>query len=483
MAAVLRLLVVGECGDGKSTLINNLLELTGEQAARANRSPTGTTKEIKAYYSNKYINDKHLVVLDTPGVGDHDITAMALLGMIEAELAARGDKEALDGVIVTSPCTDGKVRLGAQVVQTLVDKGFVGKDRWQNVILVGTKMDRGDEDDHQHFMTAIRDTFFAAAGDERHGFSVLTGKNDVSQLQKAIGDLPSAKVTYEKPAAEVMSRALAGKLGITEESFQEALVFERERAEAAAIEARAQVEQCRLLFESMIGVAGDHQSCNRQSCNHQALESIVGDIITGIQELRPGGRSQGPDKTIQISFAWEDAGERHRYAQKVDRDCEGWMTSALLDQVVLDRSWLPKWEEQLKDASAVLIIVSEKYAEKLHSTTRDGPSCLMAEAQAIIERQENDPEFRVYALDPSKPGHTANDLKELLSKNEREANFLGWQSMVQSPVVDLPGGVRMSRGLAGSGRLAGPGRMAAPPADSRFGFGYASGRPRAGYPA
>ena len=35
---------------------------------------------------------------------------------------------------VTTPIPDGRVKLGAQVVQLLVQHGFVGPDKWKNVI-------------------------------------------------------------------------------------------------------------------------------------------------------------------------------------------------------------------------------------------------------------------------------------------------------------------------------------------------------------
>ena len=37
----------------------------------------------------------------------------------------------IDGIIVTTPIPDGRVKLGAQVVQLLVQHGFVGPDKWK----------------------------------------------------------------------------------------------------------------------------------------------------------------------------------------------------------------------------------------------------------------------------------------------------------------------------------------------------------------
>ena len=119
--------------------------------------------------------------LDTPGVGDMDVTPMKVLTLIEQEflgLALAGPlfhlpsawqlrqnpissylgwslslcseqasfkiwpakffrarlmsdqingTDAIDGVIVTTPVPDGRVKLGAQVVQLLVEHGFLGE--------------------------------------------------------------------------------------------------------------------------------------------------------------------------------------------------------------------------------------------------------------------------------------------------------------------------------------------------------------------
>ena len=71
--------------------------------------------------------------LDTPGVGDTDVTPMKVLTLIEQELITDQVHTAddIDGIIVTAPIPDGRVKLGAQVVQLLVQHGFVGPDKWK----------------------------------------------------------------------------------------------------------------------------------------------------------------------------------------------------------------------------------------------------------------------------------------------------------------------------------------------------------------
>ena len=48
---------------------------------------------------------------------------------------------------------DGRVKLGAQLVQLLVEHNFLGQGKWANIILVGTKADRATEEELEFFKT------------------------------------------------------------------------------------------------------------------------------------------------------------------------------------------------------------------------------------------------------------------------------------------------------------------------------------------
>ena len=98
---------------GKSTLIN-ALKADDERSAEASLSAKGVTKVISEY-RGRPINDRPLFLLDTPGVGDGDVTPTKLLSLLEGTLKPDGGERKLDGVIVTTPAGDGRVKLGAQV--------------------------------------------------------------------------------------------------------------------------------------------------------------------------------------------------------------------------------------------------------------------------------------------------------------------------------------------------------------------------------
>ena len=105
-----RLLVIGEVGDGKSTLVNALRDPTKGSAADVGKRARGVTKSITSYVGKK-IGGRDVQILDTPGVGDKDTPVQQLFVNLEEELT---DKDPIDGVIVTTPIPDGRIKLGAQ---------------------------------------------------------------------------------------------------------------------------------------------------------------------------------------------------------------------------------------------------------------------------------------------------------------------------------------------------------------------------------
>ena len=118
---------------------------TGINLLAANMmSMAGVTKEILMYPCPD-LNGVTMNLIDTPGVGDHDVTVIALVSMIEAFLTEGMVPGGIRGVVVTQPVPDGRIKLGAQIVQAVVDKGFVapaGDDKYANIILCGTKVQR-----------------------------------------------------------------------------------------------------------------------------------------------------------------------------------------------------------------------------------------------------------------------------------------------------------------------------------------------------
>eukprot|EP00966_Prymnesium_polylepis_P079175 1835017-Prymnesium_polylepis.3 len=223
------LLVVGECGDGKSTLVNAFRDPELSVVAEAGKTARGVTKDIRTYVG-KPINDHPIRIIDTPGIGDGDITVTKLLAMLEGALVT-GDSPPIDAVLVTAPITDNRIKLGAQVVHFLVDKGFVGgQEKWQNVVLVGTKNDKAEHDDRVCFENEVVKKIFEDAKDSTGPYA-LTSKDDYSSLRDILLKLPNMIIEYKSPGAKEMSEGLAEKLGMDPGKFEKEMNEHRREIE------------------------------------------------------------------------------------------------------------------------------------------------------------------------------------------------------------------------------------------------------------
>eukprot|EP00900_Chrysochromulina_parva_P020942 jgi/Chrpa1/3481/Chrysochromulina_OHIO_Genome00014330-RA len=239
------LLIIGECGDGKSTLVNALRDPARSEEAKAGLATRGVTKDIRVF-DGKPIKGRAIQIIDTPGIGDKDVTPLSLVAMIEAKLSDHPIP--ISGVIVTTPATEGRIKLGAQVVQTLVEHGFVGEHKWDSIILVGTKSDKADEDEKAFFRDHVVKDFFEKAPPGTSPKFALTTKQDVSQLVTQIGSLPGVPIEYVQPETASLAQILAAKFGVPVEAFSTA--FDQMRDQLAS-QAKAEIEKERRALEQL----------------------------------------------------------------------------------------------------------------------------------------------------------------------------------------------------------------------------------------
>lgn len=372
------ILVVGECGDGKSTVINNLV---GKNLAKTGKAARGVTKDIEVYEAK--IDGRLVYVIDTPGIGDQDVDAMTLLSMIENHLK---DGTKLNGVVVTSPVTDGRVKLGAQVVQALVDKGFMAKEKWQHVILNGTKKDRADSDELEFFSTEVRNNFFrdAAAGE---GILSLTGKEDISELTAAFKKLPKAEVQYEQPDPEVMSAALANKMGLSEDIFKEKL-------NTARAEVEAEAEKAKQAMEEKCAAQADKEEAMRAKKEAEA-RAAAADMAK--QEAEERNRD-AEDKMADAEKARKDAEEAKKQAEELAEKAKTDFSEKLLEANA-------KAQETAAAAQKFLEKAAEK-AEQAEQAARN--------AEAVAERQIQDYNTRQMLIN------------QVLLRDWCDFNHMGW---------------------------------------------------------
>eukprot|EP00438_Fugacium_kawagutii_P005503 Skav227047 [mRNA] locus=scaffold72:655397:666083:- [translate_table: standard] len=229
----INILVVGECGVTKEIMMYPCLDLDGVP----------------------------LSLIDTPGVGDMDCSVIQLISMIEAFLTEGMVPGGIRAVVVTNPVPDGRVKLGAQIVQAVVDKGFVaahGDDKYANIILCGTKVDRADPEGIAIFMEG----------------SEGIPSDDYSQLLDAIRNLPCTSIAFQKPESRVMAQALASKLGMEPEEFESQMegmrAMEQRREKQARIEQEQREERMRQ----------EHLEAQRKARAKEASGDTTGDMET-----------------------------------------------------------------------------------------------------------------------------------------------------------------------------------------------------------
>lgn len=139
---VFRILVVGECGDGKSSLIKAFLKNYGgkwEDTLQSGVKATGVSKAVVPYPLT--FGGRPAVMFDTPGVGDATIKISHLVAVIETAM----EDNKCHAIIICNQMNKNRVGLGAQIVASLIKSGIVEKNNnghvHESIIFVGTQLD------------------------------------------------------------------------------------------------------------------------------------------------------------------------------------------------------------------------------------------------------------------------------------------------------------------------------------------------------
>lgn len=147
---MLTLLVVGESGVGKSSLIKELCGHVVELPA-VGLNPNGVSKSCKAYICR--LGALEFRAIDTPGVGDQTVKVGEIVPQITQVLRGHltGVTE-VHGVLMCSMINFNRVKLGAGIVAALMQACTLGgKNKWDQVLLIGTQKDRCSATEIQDF--------------------------------------------------------------------------------------------------------------------------------------------------------------------------------------------------------------------------------------------------------------------------------------------------------------------------------------------
>lgn len=231
-----RLLVLGEVGDGKSTLVNGLKD-EDEREAAAGLQMHGITKEIKMYRGtvvNSVNWEIPIEIFDTPGVGDANVPVQRLVQMLEGQLR-KWIPQSIDGVVCTLDSTKGRFTFGGQLTKLIIDKGFINnpdgqtQDRlWANVVVAGTKSDIASPDHKALFERAIP-TLFAK---KVKAVLVHHGQEGYAALKRAICELPNCQMAYTQIEASDLANLVCSHYDVTHGEALKMIQDERDKLAA-----------------------------------------------------------------------------------------------------------------------------------------------------------------------------------------------------------------------------------------------------------
>jgi len=240
-----RILVVGECGDGKSMFIKAWLKTYGGKWTKQLHSGVaakGVSKEVVPYPFT--FGGRPAIIFDTPGIGDGNIKIPELVALIETALKS-GPNKSCHAVVICSKMPNNRVGLGAQIVASLIKAGMVEKNKnrgvHENIVFVGTQQDlyvcNCRTEAKKKRKIAVWDSEIPPDMNRRCGF---TGKDsirvchssiimeddatindpdifiDIAEPSKALLEIMKAgkSVEYHKPPSKDLLRMLAKETGL-----------------------------------------------------------------------------------------------------------------------------------------------------------------------------------------------------------------------------------------------------------------------------
>ena len=150
------LVTAGRAGVGKSTLINNLLGLKGEEAAKAKRSARSVTKNVD-YYEEE-VHGITVRIIDTPGLEAQDLNRKEEQEQL-ATLSLLADEKV--DLLLYCISLAGRFQKDDQRIVDKLTKAF-GGEIWRHTILVFTRGDTeltDDEEENRELLEEFTEEF------------------------------------------------------------------------------------------------------------------------------------------------------------------------------------------------------------------------------------------------------------------------------------------------------------------------------------
>jgi len=223
MAGVIKVVVSGGVGMGKSTAVANL---TGASVETGD-DMCGVTKKIDGFQLELNGVDGKIEILDAPGIGDQDVPPGELVKQYQDKLK----DEHVHCVLLFMRADMPRFDLAAQILVALMNIAFPdkGADKWKNFIVVGTHKDLCSEGKLTKFRTL----------DESKGSLLtclksvvpdasLTAENICAISKDNVDELRSALIAsfrrdgvggYKIPTPAAFIRAVAPVMGINEKEL------------------------------------------------------------------------------------------------------------------------------------------------------------------------------------------------------------------------------------------------------------------------
>jgi len=395
------ILVVGQAGDGKSTLVNALRDHEAEtQQCAVGLMAGGVTKDVTSYIG-KRIDGRAITILDTPGIGDYDVKAPQLLSMIQAKLKKEKGSAigGIHGIVVTSKVSDGRVLLGGQLVRELVNTAFLSdtdQDNWSSVILCGTKKDEAqqkyrdifcadmDELDPQGRKAGVVADFFQSAEDG-WGKYAMVSKDDYSELIGQIECLPNEPISCKDLSSVELAEVISSVAGGDPEAIRNDL---NEEMAKRLEEQKVEQEKQRIAERLKEAQTRDQEIARVKKESAHAQEQLTQEMNKQLADVKKDAKDAHAEREkLTKDFGLQITALNERQAEKQQKIAEAYNVKheEILKEMEMDREKHAAEVKKLQDEKDQAEKDAEEKREKDVQEARDALAKAMSDEAEDVD--------------------------------------------------------------------------------------------------